>query len=119
MAALEQTEYSIPDKLMMHYGFVLTSKISKERDYWPDFDEDRMNKVKANSPQDTKEYEEHHEIFTRNNGVNNLLMFLSKKQTEDDNWLRKNADPQIEHAGKKEKLGLRAQIKSEKKRLKK
>ena len=42
-----------------------------------------------------------------------LRMFLTKKQTEDENWLRMNSDPAIDHAGAKEEhpvfgRGLRA-----------
>jgi hypothetical protein len=62
-------------------------------------------------------------MFTKKNGVTILRMFLCKKQTEDDNWLRANGDAAIEHAGSKEKhpvfgQGLKAQIKTERKRLK-
>ena len=62
-----------------------------------------MDKLKENSESATNEYYEHHDMFTRKNGVTILRMFLIKKQTEDDNWLRANSDAAIEHAGSNEK----------------
>ena len=45
---------------------------------------------------------------------------MVKKQTEDNNWLRANADQEIENAGSKDRhpvfgKGLKSQIKSKKK----
>ena len=47
---------------------------------------------------------------------------MVKKQTEDNNWLRSNADVEIEHAGSKDRhpvfgKGLKSQIKGKKKEL--
>ena len=102
----------------------MQEKIIKEKGYWPDFDQERMDKLKENSETAHQDYQEHHDMFTRKHGVSILRMFLMKKQTEDDNWLRANSDAAIEHAGSKERhpvfgQGLRAQIKSMKKELKK
>ena len=51
-------------------------------------------------------------------------MFMVKKQTEDNNWLRANADQEIENAGSKDRhpvfgKGLKSQIKSKKKEFQK
>ena len=53
-----------------------------------------------------------------------LEFFMVKKQTEDNNWLRSNADKEVENAGSKDRhavfgKGLKAQMKAKKKELSK
>ena len=46
-----------------------------------------------------KEHQSHHKVFTKNDGVQAVLYFLTAQKNEVENWLRENSDPAINHAG--------------------
>ena len=111
------------DTLLDTYAKSLQVKITNEKDIWSDFNRARNDELmEGMDVENSKFFKEQHENFTKKNGLQTLLHFLTSQANEVENWLRMNNDPSLLHAGSPNThpifgLGLEFQIEAKKRTL--
>lgn len=101
----------------------MLAKIKLEKQFWRfENSSDNMSGL-ASDVEFMAEQKKHHKVFTKKNGVYQIMHFLTNQRNDVENWLRMNTDSAIEHAGNKENhpifgRGLKYQIKKQRRKLK-